>query len=206
MDYVVVAVLATLCAAMQCIVVRAPSMTWQRIWSPELGWASSRLEWFRILIQFAFSSSSPSYSSFASKNCPCDHYLRCSGDAPGSRCHLPTGSSLLAPRSGEGEERHWGRSCWRLLHCPLLPRLCASPTIQGGEPTEKSCLWGINRGVKGKENKKKISLRAIQIINFNDLRKTKNNLDNLFSTQTSSCESLMVEIDKNFVWQINVGH
>ena len=27
---------------MQCIVVRAPSTTWQRIWSPELGWASSR--------------------------------------------------------------------------------------------------------------------------------------------------------------------
>merc|ERR1711953_870308 len=66
-------------------------------------------------------------------------------------------------------------SMWRLLHCPLLPRLCASPTIQGGEPAEKSCLWGINRGVKGKENKKKISHRAIQmtIEIFNDLRKTK---------------------------------
>merc|ERR1711928_168882 len=109
MDYVVVAVLATLCAAMQCIVVRAPSMTWQRIWSPELGYVGLIkiffiLEWFRIFIQFAFSSSSPSYSSFASKNCPCDHYPRCSGDAPGSRRHLPTGSSLLAPGSGEGEE------------------------------------------------------------------------------------------------------
>jgi len=42
MAYVVVAVLATLCAAMQCIVVRAPSTTWQRIWSPELGWCT----WF----------------------------------------------------------------------------------------------------------------------------------------------------------------
>jgi len=31
-------------------------------------------------------------------------------------------------------------------------------------------------------------------------------LDKLFSAQTSCCESLMVEIDKNFVWQINVGH
>ena len=31
-----------------------------------------------------------------------------------------------------------GRSCWRLLHCPLLPRLCASPTIQGGQ------IWNLH--------------------------------------------------------------
>ena len=31
-----------------------------------------------------------------------------------------------------------GRSCWRLLHCPLLPRLCASPTIQGGQ------IWNVH--------------------------------------------------------------
>ena len=59
-----------------------------------------------------------------------------------------------------------------------LESLLSKKFLFSGEPAEKSCLWGINRGVKGKENKKKISHRAIQITIeiFIDLRKTKNNL------------------------------
>jgi len=57
MDFVAVVVLATLCAAMQCIVVRAPSTTWQRIWSPELGYVGLIkifFKWIRISYQFVF--------------------------------------------------------------------------------------------------------------------------------------------------------
>ena len=45
---------------MQCIVVRAPSTTWQRIWNQELGWESPRF----LSYQFVFSLqlSSPSSS------------------------------------------------------------------------------------------------------------------------------------------------
>ena len=69
---------------------------------------------------------------------------------------------------------------WDLIFSLCLPSntLLSKEFLFSGEPAEKSCLWGINRGVKGKENKKKISHRAIQITIeiLIDLRKTKNNL------------------------------
>ena len=118
MDYVVVAVLATLCVscdycvscrlfvqvqilqfdhfhhcccylgcyAMYCSPCAFYDMAEDMEPGTGVGLIKIFLEWFRIFIQFAFSSSSPSYSSFASKNCPCDHYPRCSGDAP-CPCH-----------------------------------------------------------------------------------------------------------------------
>jgi len=133
MDFVAVVVLATLCAAMQCIVVRAPSTTWQRIWSPELGWCT----WF---------SASSSHWLLSS----------CSGVRRGRRAalrfafpHCSIARAMAVANINDLVEA-WdqdngnyiklltGRSCWRLLHCPLLPRLCASPTIQGGQ------IWNLH--------------------------------------------------------------
>ena len=75
---------------MQCIVVRAPSTTWQRIWSPELGYAgliNFFLEWFRIPYLFlVIIVTIVIFWSFASNHRPCDHYPRWPGDAP-CLCH-----------------------------------------------------------------------------------------------------------------------
>ena len=52
---------------MQCIVVRAPSTTWQRIWSPELGYVGLIkifFKWIRISYQFVFSLPLSSPSSY----------------------------------------------------------------------------------------------------------------------------------------------
>ena len=177
---------------MQCIVVRAPSTTWQRIWSLELGYVgliNFFFEWFRIPYLFlVIIVTIVIFWSFASNHRPCDHYPRWPGDAP-CLCHQVSKvlrwctwfsassshwllSSCSEVRRGRRAAlrfafphcsiarakavaninaallrrtiRQWqcyvliGRSCWRLLHCPLLPRLCASPTIQGGQ------IWNLH--------------------------------------------------------------